>query len=144
MEVTQRSQRRQLAQMSSAQAADWLLSTYPIESPDWGEGLFLIPHRSWKKSDQLRLARHYLQKVPYASQRGYQVFASFMSVASLLGCIREQLPLNHPDLELLLYHLQPTLAAMAKHGKDAERVAEFLGELKGQGAAPSSMNSSSL
>ncbi|MBI6897899.1 hypothetical protein JET64_13925 [Pseudomonas putida] len=57
-------------------------------------------------------------------------------VMSLLGCIREQLPLNHPDLGLLLYHLQPMLAATAKHGKNANRVAEFLDELKGQGAAP--------
>lgn len=38
-----------LRAMESAEAAEWLISEYPMGSKNWGEALVLIPHRSWGK-----------------------------------------------------------------------------------------------
>ncbi|WP_369990755.1 hypothetical protein [Pseudomonas xanthosomatis] len=129
MDVRQKEQVADLLKMSSEQAAEWLISTYPISEQGYGEGMVLIPHRSWKGNDQLKLARHYMQKIPFASERGYKVFSSFMSVSSFLGCIREQLPLAQQKQELLLYHLVPVLVAMAKNDKDVDMIKAFLAGL---------------
>ena len=68
----------QLAEMGSEQAAEWLMTKYPVESIGYGEALLLIPHRSWKRSDQKRLAQYYFRKLPFSGARGYEAFASFM------------------------------------------------------------------
>lgn len=125
------SEPRKLTSLSSSQAADWLLSAFPIESQRYWDGLLLIPHRSWRRSDQLRLARHYLQRIPFASARGYEIFASFMQVSTFLTCIRESLPLSDERLDLLLDYLIPVLSAMAKSPKDSDLVAAFVRELRG-------------
>lgn len=118
----------ELGQMTSAQAADWLISTYPVDQPEYGDAVTLIPHRSWKRSDQLRLARHYLQKIPFASARPYEVFASFMSFELFVGAIREQLPSSRADIDLLLYHLSPVLKKAAKTEADYELLRSFIAE----------------
>ena len=56
-----------LGEMSSKHAADWLVLTYPVGSAGYGSAIALITHRSWKRSDQIRLAKHYLSKLPFAS-----------------------------------------------------------------------------
>ncbi|WP_267112290.1 hypothetical protein [Xanthomonas sacchari] len=119
----------QLAKMESEQAADWLMEKYPIESMDYGEALLLIPHRSWKRSDQKRLARYYFRKLPFASARGYEVFASFMSTGHLLDCVKERLPMSDFNTDLLLYHLIPVLNRFAKKDSDRKIIAEFIDEL---------------
>ncbi|WP_080266843.1 hypothetical protein [Pseudomonas syringae] len=104
--------------MDSSEAVDWLIQNYPVSSIDYGEALALIPHRSWRKDDQLRLARYYFTKLPFASARGYEAFASIMSIHNLILCISENLPINELDKELLLYHAIPTLNKAAKNERD--------------------------
>ncbi len=61
----------QFVKMGSEQAAEWLINRYPVDSIDYGEALLLIPHRSWRRSDQKRLAQHYFRKLPFSGAGGY-------------------------------------------------------------------------
>ncbi|MFA6070214.1 MAG: hypothetical protein WC810_16655 [Janthinobacterium sp.] len=63
-----------LRKMASAKAADCLITRYPMDSPDYWEVFQVLPHVSWKRADQIRLAQQYLQKMPFASAKPYAVF----------------------------------------------------------------------
>ena len=76
--------------MTSDQAAAWILSRYPLASDNWGEALLLLPHRSWKKPGQKRLADYYFKKIPFSSARGYEAFASIMPVKLMVACINDE------------------------------------------------------
>ena len=115
--------------MSSSQAADWLLKTYPVEGQNYGDAIQLISHLSWKQADQIRLARHYLKKIPFASSKVYEVFASFMSFELFVKVLQEQLPINKSDIDLLLYHLRPVLEKYAKTSSDHVLINSFIAEL---------------
>jgi len=106
--------------MTSSQAAEWLIKTYPIDSPSCGEAIRLISHRPWKRVDQTRLARYYLKKIPFADSRAYEVFASFMSFKLFVKVIQEQFPVDKSDIDLLLYYLLPVLGKTAKTDSDRE------------------------
>ncbi|NVZ21519.1 hypothetical protein [Pseudomonas costantinii] len=112
--------------MSSDQAADWLITKYPIESADWGEALLLIPHRTWKRSDQKRLAKYYFKKLPFSGPRGYESFAAIMSIKLLLGCVAEAIPTEASRVELLLYYLIPALTGAAKNDSDRQLIRDFV------------------
>lgn len=118
-----------LRKMTSSDAADWLIMTYPAGAPDYWEVFQLIPHLSWKRADQVRLAKHYLQRMPFASAKAYDVFASFMSFDLFIKAIREQLPVERSDLDLLLYHLHPVLEKSAKTDSDRELMRSFIADL---------------
>jgi hypothetical protein len=118
-----------LRSLSSEAAADWLMSTYPIETPEWGLAMKLLPHRSWKKKEQVRLARYYLQRLPYASAVVYRAFSAFMSVPALVRVVRERLPLSAAHGDLLLYYLEPVLREKARSQADIALVNELLAEL---------------
>lgn len=120
----------ELGQMTSAQAADWLIETYPVDGAEYGDAITLIPHRSWKRPDQLRLARHYLKKMPFASSRPYEAFASFMSFDLFMQVIKEQLPSSKEDVDLLLYHLSPVMKKIAKSDSDRELIRSFIAEIQ--------------
>lgn len=120
----------QLAKMSSEQAAEWLMTKYPVESIDYGEALLLIPHRSWKRSDQKRLAQYYFRKLPFSGARGYEAFASFMSVRAFLDCVKERLPMSASDASLLLYYLIPILDRAAKSDSDRQLIMSFINEIQ--------------
>lgn len=126
MDKRQRALCTQLAKMSSDQAADWLLANYPLESSDWGEALLLIPHRTWKRPDQMRLAKYYFKKLPFSGPRGYESFAAIMSIKSLLDCISEAIPAEKSRIDLLLYYLTPTLNRAAKSDSEKELIKQFL------------------
>ncbi len=68
MDEKQKKLRAQLASLGSAQAAERLIDMYPLESVDFSEGLLLIPHLSWRKSDQKNwldtFLKSYLLPVP--------------------------------------------------------------------------------
>jgi hypothetical protein len=115
-----------LGEMSSKHAADWLVLTYPVGSAGYGSAIALITHRSWKRSDQIRLAKHYLSKLPFASARVYEAFLSFMAISIFLNVIKEFLPNDDSDMDLLLYHLQPSLERAAKTASDRELVRAFI------------------
>lgn len=121
----------QLRAMSSVEAATWLMQTYRIGEPSWGEAIQLIPHRSWRRADQMALARYYLQGMPYASERPYEAFLSFMSIPNFLRVMREHLPNSTLDhLGLLHYHLFPLLERHAKSNSEVVVCGEFLADVK--------------
>ncbi|WP_277223011.1 hypothetical protein [Pseudomonas indica] len=120
----------QLAKMGSEQAAEWLMTQYPVDSTDYGEALLLIPHRSWKRSDQKRLAQYYFRKLPFSGARGYEAFASFMSVRTFLDCVKERLPMSASDASLLLYYLIPVLNRAAKNDSDRQLIMSLINEMQ--------------
>ncbi|WP_084483747.1 hypothetical protein [Pseudomonas sp. CFII68] len=117
---------KQLVKMSSDQAADWLIDTYPVDSDEWGEAILLLPHRSWKKAEQQRLASYFFKKLPFSGYRGYEAFASIMSVASMVGCVKNALPEDTARRELLLYYLVPVLNRSAKNDSDRRIIHDFV------------------
>jgi hypothetical protein len=122
-------QRDALRRLSSEEAANWLIEQYPVESENYGEAIVLLAHRSWKKSDQFRLARYYFRRVPFASSRPYEIFASFMSLSSFIKVIQERVPLNKEDRSLLVYHLKPVLKKKVSSASDEEMVNKLLSDL---------------
>src|SRR5690348_16298199 len=109
----------QLRAMRSDEAASWLMETYKVSDERYGEAFTLIPHRSWAKADQLRLARYYLQNMPFASDRPYQVFATFMPVRTLVAVMREHLPNVARDrIGLLHYYVSPLIQKKAQTEED--------------------------
>lgn len=122
-----------LRSLSSSDAATWLLENYSIDEPGGHEAIVFIPHRSWKRVDQIRLAHHYLSDIPYASERGYDAFLTFMSVPLFIKIIRENMPTSERDLDLLLYHLTISFRKSVRTDKDraaAIRLLEDLGRPK--------------
>lgn len=119
-----------LRKMSSSQAADWLMDRYPAGSANWGDAMTILVHLSWKKAEQERLANHYLSRVPFASARPYEAFASFMQVSRLIDILRKGIPHDRRDRGLLEYHVGPVLARAARTPADHEAVQRFLSELK--------------
>ena len=111
----------QFVKMGSEQAAEWLINRYPVDSIDYGEALLLIPHRSWRRSDQKRLAQHYFRKLPFSGAGGYETF---------LECARERLPMSASDASLLLYYLTPVLNKFAKNESDRQLIMNFLNEIQ--------------
>ena len=126
MDERQRALCAQLVKMSSDQAADWLMDKYPIESADWGEAMLLIPHRTWKRSDQKRLAQYYFRRLPFSGPRGYESFAAIMSIKLLVGCVTEAVPAEASRVELLLYYLIPALNRAAKNDLDRQLITDFV------------------
>jgi len=61
------------------------METYPQGSAGSGQAIRLMRHFSWKRPDQIRLAKHYLASIPFANKEGYEVFLSFMSVSRTLS-----------------------------------------------------------
>ena len=115
--------------MSSSEAAEWVINEYKIENQNWGEALIIMPHRSWFKNDQLRLAEYYFRKIPFASSKGYEVFLSFMSLQEFLEVIRNYMPHSQDKLELLKYYLMPLLEKRAQSEKELDLVNKFVEEL---------------
>ena len=112
--------------MTSDQAAACILTRYPLASDSWGEALLLLPHRSWKKPEQKRLADYYFKKIPFSSARGYEAFASIMSVKLMVACINDALPKDPSRAELLFYYLIPVLKRFAKNDADRKIIEVFL------------------
>jgi hypothetical protein len=110
----------ELRNMPSEDAADWLITNCPVDS-ETGEAFLLIPRLSWKKRDQRKLAEHYLRKIPYASQRPYEVFASIMQIPGFVDVVEKFLPTREADKKLLRYHLSPVLRKSVR--SDADRAA---------------------
>ena len=112
----------ELRAMESGQAASWLIKSYPLNNPGYGDAFQLLKARSWKRNDQLRLARYYLQKAPFASEKPYEIFISFMSIKLFILVPREFPPKSKADADLLIYHLRPVLQKVAKTAEQREIV----------------------
>jgi hypothetical protein len=129
MDEKQREICAHLRELQSSEAASWLMAHYPTSSSHWGEALVVMPHRSWEKRDQIRLAKYYLSRIPFASARGYEVFASFMSVKNMIAVIRNYIPPISEDKKLLAYHIAPVLRRKAESDKDLAIVGSLLDAL---------------
>jgi hypothetical protein len=119
-----------LRKMSSGEAADWLMTHYPADSENVGEALNIAFHLSWKKADQLRLAEHYLTRLPFASARPYEVFASILPVHRLVAVLKERMPADEARRDLLRYLAGPVLTRAVKTARDQEAVQAFMSEVK--------------
>jgi hypothetical protein len=118
-----------LKTLTSAQAATLLMETFPVERPNYSEAFKIIAHRSWKRPDQVRLARFYLKKLPFANSKPYEVFASFMAIPTLISVFKEVLPSKSDDLQFFVYYVAPILTKNVKSENDRYIVEEFLSEL---------------
>jgi hypothetical protein len=116
-----------LRKKGSTEVADWLMQQYPAGS---GEAMIILAHLSLKRMDQVRLAEHYLSRLPFADARPYKTFASFMQVRRLVEIMRKHIPTDNRDKQLLEYYAAPVLNRAAKTAEDREAVQRFLAELK--------------
>ena len=126
MNEKQRRECEKLRALTSAEAATYLIETYPAEGPAPLEAIALIPHRSWKRNDQLRLARHYLRRLPFANARPYEAFASFMSLPLLVSVLEEFVPGDAGKRDLFFYYAARVLNQRAQTAKDRTLVQSFL------------------
>ncbi|MBV8659126.1 MAG: hypothetical protein JO142_15000 [Burkholderiales bacterium] len=122
--------REDLSKKSSSETAAYLLDAYSQASETWWDALAIIPHLSWKRNDQIRLAQHFLCKLPFASAAPYETFLSFMSISTFLRVIKDLLPTRKDQLELLAYYITPALAAYSRMGTDEEAAGAFISHLK--------------
>ena len=120
---------KELRGMESSGAADSLMNRYPPGSERYGDVFELMRHISWKRPDQVRLARYYLARRPFADSKPYEVFASFMALPRYLNILREVALHNDRDKELFLYHINPILRQLARSDRDRELIGGFLSEI---------------
>lgn len=118
-----------LKDLASEDAASYLMEIFPIEAENYGEAFKVMAHRSWKKNDQLRLARFYLRKIPFANSKPYEVFASFMSLPNLISVVKEAISNKPNDSDLIAYYVAPVLKDNIKTNKDRSLVEKFISEL---------------
>jgi hypothetical protein len=116
--------------MSSEEAAEWLIDRYPAGGTDWGDAIAILPHRSWKTADQVRLAHHYLRRLPFASAKAYEALASFMRISRFIAVLTDYVPDSDRDRDLFNYYVGPVLARAAKTPEDHEAVQRFMRMLK--------------
>ena len=112
--------------MSSEAAATYLLEHHPRGTWDGPSVVRVIRGLSWRRPDQMRLARHYLSNLPHAHEHAYKAFASFMSVPRFLRVIEENLPQAEDRMGLLFYYLTPVLRDAARTESDRRAVKDFL------------------
>jgi len=107
MDNNLKSEIEQLKGYDSEEAAQWLIDTYPFDSEEYWKAISLISHRSWKKGDQLKF------------------------LSNLIKVVREYVPSDSSDLDLLIYHLEPVLRKMvAKMGSGESELEEFITGIK--------------
>ncbi|MCM2565250.1 MULTISPECIES: hypothetical protein [Janthinobacterium] len=115
-----------LRKIPTDEAVDWLLLNYSVENPDYWKALQIIPHLSWRRGDQIRLAKHYLKKIPFANGKVYDIFLSIMSFKVFIKVMEEKLPIKGENIELLLYYLIPALERYAKTDDEYELLHSFV------------------
>ena len=114
--------------MGSAKAADHLIEHYPRGSYRVGDGLVLVRHLTWKRADQMRLARHYLDGQPHAGTIALEAFASFMSLKNYITVVREVWPSRFEDVELFRYNLSGVIRAAYDTSPENRRLIDDLFE----------------
>ena len=126
MNLDQENACKTLRGFSSAKAAEWLMENYSFESGKAGEAYLIIPHRSWLKADQLKLADYYLGNLPHRSDRGYKAFLKFMALPHFLEVMTRHLPDDPGQRALIAYHLKPVLDSHPDRIKSQSLVSDFL------------------
>ena len=88
--------------LRSHEAAEYLISLFPLESEDYWRVFALIESRSWSSIGRWRLFRYYMRKPSFASARPYDVFAGIMPLAEFLAGMLKVFPDGIRDAELCL------------------------------------------
>ena len=114
--------------MTSEEAAKWLMEN--IADDDKGDAIILIPHRSWKREQQLELAHFYLSPLPLGGPKAFEAFASIMSLQRLIDVVREQLPCEKIKLELFAYHFFRVVRKTYTSDKDVQLIEQFNKEVE--------------
>lgn len=78
----------------------------------------MIPHVSWGRPEQERLANYYLRERPFANPDPYKVFAAIMSFSRFIKIMQGMIPRDSADREMLLYHLRPILENSPQTARD--------------------------
>ena len=91
MDEKNRKEASYIRSLSSEDAATFLIEQYGHGWPT------TMAHRSWRKADQIRLARVFIQGRVHGNDRGYKDFLSFMSIDAFLKVVEEGLPRVAPD-----------------------------------------------
>lgn len=117
--------------MSSENAAEWLIETYDFSRRDTGDAYIIMPHRSWAKADQLKLANYFLSNLPHTSDRGYRAFLSYMSLPMFIRVMKLHLPEDIERRKLIKYYLVPLLNAHPQAQANQKLVDEFIECLSG-------------
>lgn len=129
MNLDQENACKTLRGFSSAKAVEWLMENYNFENGNAGEAYLIMPHRSWTKPDQLKLADYYLGNLPHRSDRGYKAFLKFMGVSNFLTVMARHLPVDLEQRALIKYHLQPVLDSHPDRNRYQSLVSQFLSSL---------------
>jgi hypothetical protein len=117
MDETQRKNCEIIRNMSSSDAADWLLTNHP------NDGCFYVAKRTWKKQEQIRLANHFLSRIPHATDRCYEALLSVMALPRFVEVVEANLPEESSKKNLLEYYLLPALNKFVKSPTDKAAVA---------------------
>ena len=79
-----------LRQYTSEDAFSWLMANFPPGDPyTVGDALMLIPHRSWKRAEQIKLFDAYFSCSFPMGSRSMGVFSKFMSAALLTRMLKD-------------------------------------------------------
>lgn len=107
MKLDQSEACKKIRALSSEDAVEWLIANYSFETGSAGEAYVIMPHRSWTKRDQTKLAEYFLSNVPHRSDRGYKAFLKFMSLPRFIKALERHLPEDRQQRDLMRYHLLP-------------------------------------
>lgn len=106
MNPKQRETAKMLRGMSSADAAEWLLTNCPLGAPK-EDPILMLEHVPLAAKDTRKLAWYYLQPPVPARDRPCRVFAQLLGMRRLLKTLNA-MPFENPrDAHLLRYHLSP-------------------------------------
>ena len=130
MNEHQRRECEKLRAFSSEEAATYLIAGYGADPGTFDKAFFLMRHRSWRRRDQVRLARHFLQKTPFRPHgQAYPALASFMSLRLLIRLLRAVKPTENIDLFMFRSDVERVLWQRAKSPGELAAVEQFLAEL---------------
>lgn len=108
---------------SQESAVNWVISTYPPGEGSNGHVMTLISHMSWNRNSQIQLAKAYLPcAFPSGISRALDVFGSFMAVPKLCNILWDSVKEKPEDMDMLAYHLRPSLSKYAKSESSAEAI----------------------
>lgn len=115
--------------LGSSEAAEWLISNFSFDTGNAGEAFLIMPHRSWAKPEQVKLADYYLRNLPHRSDRGYRALLKFMGLSTFIDAMNRRLPDDREERGLIEYHLRPLLKSHPDRPKYQSMVDDFLASL---------------
>lgn len=116
---------KQLRRMTSAEAANFLMSKAEAYQDKDRTFVRYVKCRSWKVCDQVRLVRFFLDKKPFASEKPYDYFLSVMSVKNFIKILNELDP-ELLDNDLFKYYIRQSLMKINISGSEADARKGFL------------------